>query len=105
MSLAPFFFLLYFRLIPLSMFSRDCAEFIKALGSFDYDEGDLREALAGVSRDTGGGDEAHSMIAYGANATCKAIALLFYIVASSGALCLACGVLAVFGRSRAKKSQ
>uniref|UniRef100_A0A0D2YD65 Major facilitator superfamily (MFS) profile domain-containing protein n=1 Tax=Fusarium oxysporum (strain Fo5176) TaxID=660025 RepID=A0A0D2YD65_FUSOF len=76
-----------------------------ALGSFDYDEGDLREALAGVSRDTGGGDEAHSMIAYGANATCKAIALLFYIVASSGALCLACGVLAVFGRSRAKKSQ
>uniref|UniRef100_A0A0D2YES8 Uncharacterized protein n=1 Tax=Fusarium oxysporum (strain Fo5176) TaxID=660025 RepID=A0A0D2YES8_FUSOF len=76
-----------------------------ALGSFDYDEGDLHEALAGVSRDTGGGDEAHSMIAYGANATCKAIALLFYIVASSGALCLACGVLAVFGRSRAKKSQ
>ncbi|EXA29584.1 hypothetical protein FOVG_18951 [Fusarium oxysporum f. sp. pisi HDV247] len=76
-----------------------------ALGSFDYDEGDLREALAGVSRDTEGGDEAHSMIAYGANATCKAIALLFYIVASSGALCLACGVLAVFGRSRAKKSQ
>jgi hypothetical protein len=75
-----------------------------ALGSFDYDEGDLREALAGVSRDTGGGDEAHSMIAYGANATCKAIALLFYIVASSGTLCLACGVLAVFGRSRAKKS-
>ncbi|SCO92811.1 uncharacterized protein FRV6_16939 [Fusarium oxysporum] len=76
-----------------------------ALGSFDYDEGDLREALAGVSRDTGGGDEAHRMIAYGADATCKAIALLFYIVASSGALCLACGVLAVFGRSRAKKSQ
>ncbi|KAG7404465.1 Efflux pump DEP3 [Fusarium oxysporum f. sp. rapae] len=76
-----------------------------ALGSFDYDEGDLREALAGVSRDTGGGDEAHSMIANGANATCKAIALLFYIVASSGALCLACGVLAVFGRSRAKKLQ
>ncbi|EXK24363.1 hypothetical protein FOMG_18900 [Fusarium oxysporum f. sp. melonis 26406] len=76
-----------------------------ALGPFDYDEGGLREALAGVSRDTGGGDEAHSMIAYGANATCKAIALLFYIVASSGALCLACGVLAVFGRSRAKKSQ
>ncbi|RKK79082.1 hypothetical protein BFJ68_g17832 [Fusarium oxysporum] len=76
-----------------------------ALGSFDYDEGDLREALAGVSRDTGGGDEAHSMIAYGANATCKAIALLFYIVASSGALCLTCGVLAVFGRYRTKKSQ
>ncbi|KAF4331877.1 hypothetical protein FBEOM_14344 [Fusarium beomiforme] len=63
-----------------------------ALGSFTYDEGDLREALAGVSRDTGGGDEAHTMIAYGANATCKAIALLFYIVASSGALCSACGI-------------
>ncbi|PNP55194.1 hypothetical protein FNYG_15551 [Fusarium nygamai] len=76
-----------------------------ALGSFNYDDRDLREALAGVSRDTGGGDEAHTMIAYGANATCKAIALLFYLVASSGALCLACGVLALFGRSRAKKLQ
>jgi MFS family permease len=72
-----------------------------ALGSVGYDEGDLREALAGVSRDTGGGDEAHSMIANGANATCKAIALLFYIVASSGALCLVCGVLAILDRSRA----
>ncbi|KAM5359188.1 hypothetical protein ACJA88_015191 [Fusarium oxysporum] len=73
-----------------------------ALRSFDYDydEGDLREALAGVSQDTGGGGEAHAMIAYGANATCKAIALLFYLVASSGALCLVCGVLTILHRSR-----
>ncbi|KAF9770481.1 hypothetical protein IL306_011982 [Fusarium sp. DS 682] len=71
-----------------------------ALGSFDYDQGDLREALAGVSRDTRGGHEAHSITAYGVIATCKAIALLFYIVASSGALCLVCGVLAILDRSR-----
>ncbi|RBA11767.1 hypothetical protein FPRO05_14249 [Fusarium proliferatum] len=74
-----------------------------ALGSSarHYDEGDLREALAGVSWGTGGGGEAHAMIAYGANATFKAIALLFYIVASRGGLCLVCGVLALLHHSRA----
>ncbi|KAF4950797.1 hypothetical protein FSARC_13094 [Fusarium sarcochroum] len=75
-----------------------------ALGAFDFDEGDLREALAGVSRDFWQGDEAR-MLAYGASATSKAIALLFYIVSCSGALCLACGVLIVFDRSFASRSE
>ncbi|OBS16363.1 hypothetical protein FPOA_12961 [Fusarium poae] len=66
-----------------------------ALGSADYPEADLREALAGVSRGTLAGGEAQLM-AHGAEATCKAISLLLYIVSPSGALCFTCGVLAVF---------
>lgn len=75
-----------------------------ALGAFDYDEGDLREALAGVSRNIWQEDEAR-MLAYGASATSKAIALLFYIVSCSGVLCLACGVLIVFDRSSTSRSE
>ncbi|KAL3587570.1 hypothetical protein FPOAC2_13467 [Fusarium poae] len=74
-----------------------------ALGSVDRPEADLREALAGVSRGTLGGGEAQLMT-YGAKATCKAISLLLYIVSSSGALCFACGALAVFDHVAASRS-
>ncbi|RBR21932.1 hypothetical protein FVER53590_25874 [Fusarium verticillioides] len=74
-----------------------------ALGSFEYkyDKGDLYKALSGVSQDTRGGFEANVMIVYGTIIVCKAIVLLFYIVASSSRLNLGCGVLAIPYRSRA----
>ncbi|SPJ90329.1 uncharacterized protein FTOL_13210 [Fusarium torulosum] len=73
-----------------------------ALGAFDYDERDLREALAGVLRNIWQEDEAR-MLAYGASATSKAIGLLLYVVASSGGLCLACGAFILFDKAVVKK--
>ncbi|GKU10038.1 unnamed protein product, partial [Fusarium langsethiae] len=72
--------------------NRGMALLSSALQAFHYDDEDLREALGGVSPSVWEGAET-KINEYGADATTRAISSLLYIISSSGALCLACGVL------------
>ncbi|KAG5804100.1 hypothetical protein H9Q71_011315 [Fusarium xylarioides] len=72
--------------------NRGMALLPSTLEAFHYDDKTIREALAGVSPTVWEGAEAN-ITAYWADATTQAISSLLYIISSSGALCLFCGVL------------
>ncbi|KAI8648847.1 Efflux pump antibiotic resistance protein [Fusarium sp. Ph1] len=62
-----------------------------ALGREGYDEHDIREALSGVVSTAWRSSDPYAM-GKGVEAASEAIALNFWLIASSGAVCLACGL-------------